>query len=86
MYDNDGLFADGGTGAPGTILATKTVKYNQVKTDVTAGDLTTVTFATPVAFPADSIFYMGIDFTYKAGDTLAMVSALDRTNGLCEGA
>src|SRR4030095_6786687 len=35
--------------------------------------------------PSDSIFYAGIDFTYKAGDTVAMVNVLDRVNGECEG-
>ncbi|MBA2422711.1 MAG: T9SS type A sorting domain-containing protein [Chitinophagales bacterium] len=85
IWDNNGLFGDGSPGAPGTVLASKQVTYNQAKADVLAEELTYVEFTTPVAIPADSIFYAGIDYTYKAGDTLALVVTQQRDNGLCEG-
>jgi hypothetical protein len=86
IWDDNGQFADGGSGAPGTILATEALLYNTVKTDVTNGNMTYVPFSSPVAFPLDSSFYAGIDFTYEAGDTVSIINVLDRTaSGLsCE--
>lgn len=79
VWDHSGTFGDGGSGAPGTILGSKAVKYNTVKNDVTNGNLTYVQFASAIAFPSDSIFYAGIDFSYKSGDTVALINTLDRT-------
>jgi hypothetical protein len=80
VWAPDGLFADGGTGAPGTILGSyKKLRYNTAKVDVDSGFLTYVQFATPITMPSDSLFYMGIDFKYKAKDTVALVNVLDRT-------
>lgn len=84
IWDNDGTFYDGSPGAPGTVLAEKLVKYSDVVTDVANGDLTYVNFGS-VTMPADSIFYCGINFGYKANDTIAMVTTLDRTGLSCEG-
>jgi len=79
VWDNDGTFADGGTGAPGTVLGSTTITYAKVAADVTAGALSYVQFPTPITMPADSIFYLGIDYTYKNHDTVALVNVLDRT-------
>lgn len=84
VWDNDGTFADGSPGGPGTILGTKLVKYSDVVTDVTNGDLTYVQFSPEITMPADSLFYCGINFGYKKNDTIAMVTTLDRT-GSCAG-
>jgi hypothetical protein len=84
-WDDDGLFYDGSAGAPGTILGTKTVTYLAAETDVTNLALTYVDFTTPIAIPADSLFYVGIDFAYKPGDTVALVTTLDRLSGTCAG-
>lgn len=80
VWDNDGTFADGGTGGPGTVLGTATITYKQINTDVTAGNLSYVQFPTPITMPADSLFYLGIDYSYKKNDTVALVNVLDRTN------
>jgi hypothetical protein len=85
-WDNDGTFADASPGAPGTVLATKLVKYSDVVADVTANALTYVAFPSGgPAIPADSIFYVGFEFGYKAGDTIALVTTLDRTGLSCDG-
>lgn len=85
VWDNDGTFGDGSPGGPGTVLGTKLVKYNDVKNDVLNGDLTYVQFSPAIAMPADSIFYCGIDFGYKAGDTIALVTTIDRAGLSCDG-
>lgn len=36
-------------------------------------------FSPAIPFPADSIFYIGIDFGYKNGDTIALVQVLEKT-------
>jgi hypothetical protein len=57
------LFADGFTRWTWYYFwVAKLVKYSDVVTDVTNGDLTYVQFSPAIAFPADSIFYIGIDF------------------------
>lgn len=83
-WDNDGTFGDGSPGGPGTVLGSKLVKYSDVAADVLADELTYVQFSPAISFPADSIFYIGIDFGYKAGDTIALVQVLERT-GSCAG-
>ncbi|MBK9730240.1 MAG: T9SS type A sorting domain-containing protein [Chitinophagaceae bacterium] len=86
VWDNDGTFADGNPGAPGTILSEKLVSYQTISDDVNIdADLTYVQFNSPVAIPADSLFYIGINFGYKKNDTVALVSTLDRTGLSCEG-
>ena len=83
-WDNDGTFGDGSPGGPGTVLGSKLVKYSDVAADVLADELTYVQFSPAIPFPADSIFYIGIDFGYKNGDTIALVQVLERT-GSCAG-
>ncbi|MBK6484943.1 MAG: T9SS type A sorting domain-containing protein [Chitinophagaceae bacterium] len=85
IWDNDSLFADGSTGAPGTVLAETLVKYNDVKNDVANGDMTYVEFDPDVTMPADSTFYAGINFGYNAGDTIALVTTMERTGFSCDG-
>lgn len=85
IWDNDGDFANGSPGAPGTVLAETLVKYNDVKTDVANSAITYVEFNPAVAIPADSIFYAGINFGYKNGDTIALVTTMNRTGLACDG-
>ncbi|MEO6166038.1 MAG: T9SS type A sorting domain-containing protein [Chitinophagales bacterium] len=85
IWDNDGSFADGSTGGPGTVLAETLVKYIDVESDVANGDMTYVEFNPLVAMPADSTFYAGINFGYNAGDTIGLNTTLDRSGLSCEG-
>lgn len=59
-------------GTVGTELASTSLTYAQVKEDVDSSRTTMVAFPTPVAVMGS--FYVGIEFTYAAGDTVAMVT------------
>ncbi|MEO6169175.1 MAG: T9SS type A sorting domain-containing protein [Chitinophagales bacterium] len=86
VWENDGTFNDGVTpGAPGSILSSKLVKYSDVAADVLAGALTYVQFSPAVPILNDGIYYIGVDFGYKNGDTIAVRTTLDRTGTECEG-
>jgi PKD repeat protein len=67
--------ATGPGGSPGTALATVTKTYADAAADVTALSMTYAAFPAPVN--VTSPFYAGIDFTYAAGDTLAIIQTAD---------
>jgi ELWxxDGT repeat protein len=70
------VWDDNGTsGAPNTVLATKTVTIASIAPDVTAGNYTYVQFTTPVVVTGP--FYLGIEYAYAAGDTVAIYSNSD---------
>ncbi len=65
------VWDDNGTaGAPGTVLGFKDIAISSFAADVTAGDFTNVTFNTPINVTGN--FYLGIQLTYRAGDTVAI--------------
>lgn len=63
-------------GKPGTVLASIDVPYSAIDT-TSANGLTEVTFPSPVAIPANKIFYAGISFTYGGTDTVGLISTAD---------
>ncbi|MDX2001634.1 MAG: PKD domain-containing protein [Chitinophagales bacterium] len=65
--------ANGTAGAPGTVLGSKDVNINTLSTTA----ITSVTFASPITI--NGAFYMGIELTYAAGDTVAL-AATDTTS------
>lgn len=64
------------SGLPGTIIGTKTVTYDVIAADVTAQLPTIIDFSPNVNLPIGN-FYVGMNFDYHAGDTLAIVTNLD---------
>lgn len=75
------IWDDNGTGgAPGTVLATETVLLSDISLDVTNGDPTIVDFTTPPT--VTGTFYVGIQLTYAAGDTIGLITTQDRGDGL----
>ncbi|MBX7241173.1 MAG: PKD domain-containing protein [Bacteroidia bacterium] len=62
-------------GTPGTQLYTQNVLLQTIETDVAAGNETVVNFTTPVNITGP--FYLGIQFAYAAGDTVALISNRD---------
>ncbi|MFC5271026.1 PKD domain-containing protein [Adhaeribacter terreus] len=64
--------ATGTNGAPGTIIASKTVLINSIAANVAAGQLTSVAFNSPVAVTGN--YYMGIVLPTTAGDTVALIT------------
>jgi PKD repeat protein len=70
------IWDDNGTaGAPNTVLATKTVTIASIAPDVLAGNSTYVQFTSPVTVTGP--FYLGIEFAYASGDTVALWSNSD---------
>ena len=65
----------GAAGSPGTSIGSTNVTYDAASQDVIAGNLTYVTFNPPIT--ATSPYYLGIEFGYTAGDTLAFISTGD---------
>lgn len=65
VWDNDGT-----GGAPGTRLGFQTIAINSFAADVTNRVTTLVNFNTPVTVTGD--FYLGIEVSYNAGDTVAV--------------
>lgn len=66
--------AAGTGGSPGASVVSATKTYADAAADVTNGDLTFVSFTpTNVTSP----FFAGIEFTYAAGDTLAIIHTAD---------
>lgn len=63
---------NGTAGAPSTVLASKTLTYSSIVSDVNLGARTLVQFANPVT--VSSAFYAGVEYSYSAGDTLAVMS------------
>jgi ELWxxDGT repeat protein len=66
---------NGAAGVPNTVLATKTVTIASIAPDVTAGNFTYVQFASPVVVTGP--FYLGIEFAYATGDTVALYTNSD---------
>lgn len=59
-------------GTPGTALATQNISLQTIAADVALGNITAITFATPVSITGP--FYVGIEFSYSAGDTVALIT------------
>ncbi len=55
----------GAGGTPGNILGSVDVTHASIKADVDAGNLTTVTFPTPIPIPANGNIYCGFTMDYK---------------------
>ncbi len=70
VWDNTGA---GGT--PGVELGTTTVTYATAVADAGAGNLTLATFAPPINVTTP--FYLGVEFGYTPGDTIAVISTAD---------
>ena len=66
---------DGAAGSPGTELGSTTLTYATAAADAGAGSLTLATFAAPITVTGP--FYLGIEFFYTAGDTLAIITTED---------
>ncbi len=70
------IWDDNGTaGKPNTVLGTATVSYDSIAAGALAGSLTWVDFVPNIAVSGD--VYVGIQFTYNPGDTLAIVHCAD---------
>jgi PKD repeat protein len=70
------VWDDNGTaGAPNTVLGTQTVTYATATNDAGLGNLTYVAFPTPINITG--AFYLGIEFGYSAGDTVALITTAD---------
>lgn len=63
-------------GAPGTVIASVSVPFSDLDT-TSANGLTTVTFPTPVAIPANKTFYAGIGLTYSGSDAVGLITTTD---------
>lgn len=59
-------------GTVGTELGTASLTYAQVKEDVDSSRTTIVMFTNPIAVTGS--FYVGIEFSYAAGDTVAIIT------------
>ncbi|MBK7964423.1 MAG: PKD domain-containing protein [Bacteroidetes bacterium] len=70
VWDNDGA-----AGVPNTVLGTATVTYDSIAAGAAAGSLTWVDFVPNIAVNGD--VYVGIQFIYNPGDTLAIVHCDD---------
>ena len=66
---------NGAAGKPNTALGTATVSYDSIAAGALAGSLTWVDFVPNIAVSGD--VYVGIQFTYNPGDTLAIVHCQD---------
>jgi PKD repeat protein len=65
------VWDDNGTaGTPGTVLGFQDIAISSFAADVTAGNFTNVTFTSPINVTGN--FYLGIQLTYRAGDTVAI--------------
>lgn len=74
VWDNTGT-----GGSPGSVLASEPVTYATIAADVAAQQPTVVSFTTPAAPAGD--YYLGIQFTYASGDTVALIHTQDRGTG-----
>ncbi|MFN0188304.1 MAG: PKD domain-containing protein [Bacteroidia bacterium] len=66
---------NGAAGKPNTVLGTATVSYDSIAAGALAGSLTWVDFVPNIAVSGD--VYVGIQFTYNPGDTLAIIHCND---------
>jgi hypothetical protein len=63
------------TGFPGTVLGTSTILYDSIAADATAGTLAYVQFTPRI--PVSGVIYVGLNFSYNTGDSLALVTSAD---------
>jgi PKD repeat protein len=66
--------SNGTSGMPGTVLGTAALTYNQIASDVTAQLPTTIDFSPNVNIGIGS-YYVGVNYGYNAGDTLAIITS-----------
>lgn len=78
VYDANGLDYNNATGAPGTQLGTTTATYSELGYGRFFGEQVYVRFASPVT--VTNPFYVSVEFTYAAGDTLALLGTKFRSN------
>lgn len=64
VWDNDGTDGLGNAGAPGTELGSVSLTHYQIEQDALAGNLSTVTFSTPITMPDGGNFYAGVKLEY----------------------
>lgn len=65
VWDNTGS-----GGSPGSVLASQNIKISSIATDVANNSSTLVTFTNPITISTP--FYLGIEYTYANGDTVAL--------------
>ncbi len=73
------VYSDDGSGFPGNLLGSATLKLSQAKSDVKHDLLTEFVFTTPIAIPANKIFYVSVDhsnFGWGGGtrDSIAIIA------------
>lgn len=73
------VYEDDGTGVPGNLLGSTTLKLSQVNDDVNNNLFTEFVFTTPIAIPSNKIFYVSIDhsnFSWAPGtrDSIAIIA------------
>jgi len=67
---------DGSTGTPGTVLSSTAVTYATATADVLANAATFVDLSSaPLVLSND--YFVGINFTYAQGDTIALITSTD---------
>jgi PKD repeat protein len=76
VWDNTGS-----GGSPGNELYSQDVLLSSIYNDVLNGYYTVVNFSSPVQLASD--FYLGIEITYSAGDTVALYSNSEYTGSPC---
>ncbi|CAN5638456.1 hypothetical protein BH11BAC2_BH11BAC2_07930 [soil metagenome] len=70
------VWDDNGTGGlPNTVLGTQPISYDSIV--VSATNLTPVYVSFPSGVPVSGNVYVGVQFTYNAGDTLAILTSTD---------
>ncbi len=67
--------ADGPSGTPGTLLATKTVGLQDIVDDINAQVYTDVSFNSPISIASGS-YFLGIDFNPSTLDTIALYTTV----------
>jgi PKD repeat protein len=72
VWDNTGLDGNGISGAPGNVLRSQAVTIVSLPT---GGSFYTATFTPPVQVTTD--FFVGINYAYATGDTVALYSNLN---------
>ncbi len=70
VWDNTGA-----NGEPGAVLASQDVTISSIAADIAQQQLTDVVFTSPATI--NTPYYLGIEFTYKTGDTVALVLNFD---------
>ncbi len=68
---------DGTGGTPGAILNTTTVTYDAIETMIAGGSNVMFVPFSYTSIPASNEFFVGVEFVYTAGDTLALITNTD---------